>query len=118
MANYYQKIERQFHALGDPTRLAIIMRLCDQGHLPVGDVAKPFEMKLPSLMKHLAILEASELIVTKKSGRVRTCHLRADTIRSLSEWFTDRRALWEQRLDQLEAFLEEPDPTPWKGETS
>jgi DNA-binding transcriptional ArsR family regulator len=72
MANHSAQLNSVFNALADPTRRAIVMRLC-QSDASVGELAKPFDMALPSLMKHVRILESCGLVETEKIGRVRTC---------------------------------------------
>ena len=71
------KLDHVFGALSDATRRAIVMRLCD-GEASVGELAKPFEMALPSLMKHIRILESSGLVASEKIGRVRMCSLQTE----------------------------------------
>ena len=93
-----------FQALGDPTRRAILRRL-GTGSAPVGDLAKPFDMALPSFMKHIAALEQSGLIRTSKSGRVRTCTIEKATFDAVEDWLADQRRLWNERTDRLEAFV-------------
>jgi DNA-binding transcriptional ArsR family regulator len=105
MAQYSPpRLDDLFSALSDATRRAIVMRLCD-GEASVGELAAPFEMALPSLMKHLRVLESSGLIETEKSGRVRTCRLRATALAPAEEWLQAQRALWESRLDRFEAYV-------------
>ncbi|WP_055045350.1 ArsR/SmtB family transcription factor [Devosia sp. A16] len=93
-----------FQALADPTRRAILTQL---GHGPaaVGELAKPFDMALPSFMKHVAALEQSGLIRTSKSGRVRTCTLERGTFALVDRWLGQQRRLWSERTDRLEAFV-------------
>jgi DNA-binding transcriptional ArsR family regulator len=62
-------------------------------------------MSLPAVHHHLALLEAAGVIVTSKTGRVRTCRLDAKTLRKAEDWFARRRAMWERRLDALDAYL-------------
>ncbi len=81
------------------------MRLCD-GATSVGELAKPFDMALPSLMKHLRVLETSGLIVSEKTGRVRTCALQPEALETIESWAATQRAIWQQRLDQLETYIE------------
>jgi len=105
MDNQNLQLDRCFYALADPTRMAVIDRLCDDGSASVGELAQPFDMALPSFMKHLRVLETCGLIETTKIGRVRTCRIRPDTMKRAADWLTDRRALWERRLDRLDAYL-------------
>lgn len=112
MAYQDASLPRLFHALADPTRLAVVERLCD-GPAPVGELAQPFDMALPSFLKHIKVLQGAGLVVTAKDGRVRTVTLNPDRIADAAAWFRDRRALWGGRMDRLEAFLgNTEDPAP------
>lgn len=99
------QLDRVFGALSDATRRAIVMRLCE-GEASVGELAKPFDMALPSLMKHIAILESSGLVASEKIGRVRTCTLRSEALETVEDWAAAQRELWALRLDRLEAYVE------------
>lgn len=105
MANYSSNLDTVFHALSDPTRRGVINQLA---HAPasVKELAAPYDMALPSFMKHLAVLEDCGLITSKKVGRVRTCAIRAKALSKAERWFEDQRALWEGRLDRLDAYLD------------
>ena len=103
MAN---QLHTQFQALADPTRLAVVERLMS-GPASVSELATPFDMALPTFTKHLGVLERSGLIQSKKVGRVRTCSIETKAIRQIEDWFSDRRALWEVKLDRLALHLEE-----------
>lgn len=104
MANNKQSIDVLFHALGDPTRRAVVERL-SHGAASVRELAKPFPMALPSFMKHLTVLEKSNIITSKKVGRVRTCYLQPSALDRVDGWLRDRRTIWESRLDALEHYL-------------
>ena len=93
-----------FQALADPTRRTIIDRLC-RGEASVSELAKPLSMSLPAVVQHLQVLEASGLVRSEKSGRVRTCRIEAKALRSAEHWISERRALWERRLDSLGEYL-------------
>jgi DNA-binding transcriptional ArsR family regulator len=93
-----------FQALADPTRRAVLGRL-GQGPASISELAKPFDMALPSFMKHIHLLEESGWIQTHKEGRVRTCALRKKPFAAIESWLADQRALWEGRTDRLEAFV-------------
>lgn len=80
------------------------MRLC-AGEASVGELAEPFEMALPSFMKHIHVLELSGLVQSEKSGRVRTCRLSPDALVGAEDWFQHQRAIWEVRLDRFEAYV-------------
>ncbi len=105
MDNHYATLDTVFHALADPTRRAVIQRL-GQGSATVSELAKPFDMALPSFMKHIGVLEASGLIGSKKVGRVRTCTLKKQKLAAAERWFDEQRALWESRYDNLDTLLE------------
>ena len=104
MANQLPQLDQVFAALADPTRRAIVMRLC-AGEASVGELAEPFEMALPSFMKHIHVLELSGLVQSEKSGRVRTCRLSPDALVGAEDWFQHQRAIWEVRLDRFEAYV-------------
>lgn len=105
MANQLTQLDHVFGALSDATRRAIVMRLCE-GETSVGELAKPFDMALPSLMKHLRVLETSGLIVSEKIGRVRTCSLQPEALGTIETWAATQRAIWQHRLDRLEHYIE------------
>ena len=104
MANQLSPLDQVFSALADPTRRAIVMRLC-AGEASVGELADPFDMALPSFMKHIHVLETSGLVLSEKSGRVRTCRLSPDALLGAEDWFQRQRAIWEARLDRFEAYV-------------
>lgn len=98
-------LHTSFHALGDPTRLAVVERLME-GPASVSDLARPYPMALPAFTKHLGVLERAGLIRSEKTGRVRTCFIHPPAIREIDQWLTDRRAMWEGRLDRLARHVE------------
>lgn len=104
MAHYKHALNDVFGALSDPTRRAVVMRLCE-GDASVGELAKPFDMALPSLMKHIRILESSGLVATEKTGRIRTCTLQAEALETIETWLAAQKAIWAQRLDRLEVYV-------------
>jgi DNA-binding transcriptional ArsR family regulator len=99
-------IDRVFHALGDPTRRALVEKL-SEGPISVSRLAAPLAITLAAVVQHLQILEQSGLIHTQKVGRVRTCRMEPAAIRTAEQWFAERRAFWEKRLDRLADFLSE-----------
>jgi DNA-binding transcriptional ArsR family regulator len=99
-------VARIFNALGDPTRRAIVERV-SKGPVSVSDLAKPFNMSLAAVVQHVQVLEAGGLVRTKKSGRIRTCYLQAKGFDLASRWITNRKSLWNSRLDALGALLDE-----------
>lgn len=104
MAQYQQELNGVFHALADPTRRAVLGRL-GQGPASISELAGPFDMALPSFMKHIRLLESSGWIRTEKAGRVRTCVIERQQFTVAESWLTDQRALWEGRTDRLEEFV-------------
>lgn len=94
-----------FYALADPTRRAIVGRL-GRGPESVSTLAAPFEMALPSFMKHLSVLERSGVIRSNKAGRVRTCELVPKALSEAEQWIAEQRAVWESRTDRMAAFVE------------
>ncbi len=100
--------DRVFHALGDPTRRAIIEKL-SQGPVSVSTLAEPLDMTLAAVVQHLQILEESQLIRTEKTGRVRTCQIEPKGFALVEKWINDRRTLWERRFDRLGEMLAEPE---------
>lgn len=105
MANYNAAVSEVFHALADPTRCAIIGAL-SSGALTVSALAAPFDMALPSLMKHLTVLERSGLIRSHKLGRTRTCELVPQRLSQAEQWIAEQRAVWEARSDRMVDFVE------------
>ncbi len=105
MENYHTSLDAAFHALADPTRRAVISRLA-RGPTPVKELAEPFDMGLPSFMKHLRILEQDGLIYSEKVGRVRTCRVNMEKLTSAESWFSEQRALWQARTDRLADYVE------------
>lgn len=99
-------LDTLFQALADPTRRAVIGRL-GRGAASVGDLAAPFEMALPSFMKHVHMLEAAGLIRTRKEGRVRYCEIDEARLAAVGSWLEEQRAIWESRTDRLERFVVE-----------
>ena len=93
-----------FQALADPTRRAVVGRL-GRGPASVGELAAPFDMALPSFMKHIRMLEESGLIRTNKTGRVRTCEIDRLRLAAVDSWLAEQRAIWEGRTDRLEQFV-------------
>lgn len=102
------EIGRVFHALGDPTRRAIVERLSAQS-LTVSEIAAPLRITLTAVTQHLQILEKCELVETQKVGRVRSCRLASTGLDTLDRWVRERRREWEERLDRLGEILAEDD---------
>lgn len=101
-----QCLNRLFSALGDPTRRAIVARLARDDGLSVSELAAPFEIKLPAVMKHLDILEEVGLIRRAKQGRTVTVELSPRPLRTAMDWMERCERVWEGRLDRLARFAE------------
>jgi DNA-binding transcriptional ArsR family regulator len=106
MPNKAVQLDRVFRALGDPTRRAVLGRL-SSGPAAVSELARPFDMALPSFTQHLAVLENCGLVRSRKAGRVRTVQLVPQPLQAAEGWMVEQRALWERRLDQLDDYLKE-----------
>ena len=104
MDNLSPRLDLVFGALADPTRRAVLQRL-GEGDASIGELARPFDMALPSLMKHVRVLEAVGLVESHKIGRVRTCRLKPAAMSDAEHWLAEQRAVWEARLDRLEAYV-------------
>jgi DNA-binding transcriptional ArsR family regulator len=109
MENLPPSLDAAFHALADPTRRAVVSRLM-KGPAPVKELAAPFEMGLPSFMKHLRVLEDDGLISSEKVGRVRTCRINAEKLAAAESWLSEQRALWQARTDRLADYVENQMP--------
>jgi DNA-binding transcriptional ArsR family regulator len=107
-------IDRLFHALGDPTRRAILDRV-NRAPMTVTRLADALGVTLTAVGQHLQILEDCGLVQTEKLGRVRTCSIHHAGFDALERWIRDHRTAWELRLDRLADFLAESDkPAPWR----
>jgi len=100
-------LDRTFGAIADPTRRAILGRLA-HGEASVKELAAPFHMSLPALMKHLDVLERAGLLRRHKTGRVNRCQLVAEPLSEAAGWLAAYQPFWEAKLDALEAFLSRP----------
>jgi len=98
-------LDRTFHALSDPTRRAMVQRL-SRGPATVTELAKPLAISLPAVMQHLRVLEDSGVVTSRKQGRVRTCQVEPKALNAAERWITERRELWERRLDRLGEYLD------------
>lgn len=104
MDQYQEQLDGLFLALADPTRRAVLGRL-GRGAASISDLARPFDMALPSFMKHIHLLEDTGLIRTRKEGRVRTCTIERERFAVVERWLSVQRAIWEGRTDRLEQFV-------------
>src|SRR6202050_5554929 len=100
-------LDRIFAALDDSTRRALLARLAEQPDLSVSDLAAPFAVSLPAIMKHLGVLSDAGLVAREKTGRVVACRLDAEPMRDAFEWLNRYEKFWSERLNRLAAFLEE-----------
>lgn len=101
-------IDQVFHALGDPTRRALLEQL-SIGPASASSLAQPRGISIAAVVQHLKILEQSELVKSRKAGRVRMCSINPAGLTRAGQWINARRAMWEQRLDRLGDILGEPD---------
>ena len=95
-----------FAALADPTRRAILARLM-QGETNVSELAAPFQMSLPAVTKHLRVLERAGLVRKGRDAQRRPCRIEAQPLKEATDWMAQYRQFWEQRLDRLDAYLQE-----------
>ena len=95
-----------FAALADPTRRAILARLA-AGEATVTELAAPFDMSLPGISKHLKVLERAGLIARGREAQWRPCRLEAAPLKDVSDWVERYRRFWEERLDRLDAYLQQ-----------
>lgn len=93
-----------FHALSHSTRRKVLEQL-SVGPATVSELAAPFDMKLPSFVQHLSVLEQSRLVKSKKRGRVRTYEIVPERFQAAFDWLSERRQLWESRLDRLDQYV-------------
>ncbi len=93
-------------ALADPTRRAILARL-GRGEATVLELAAPFDLKLPTVSKHLKVLQRAGLITQGRKAQWRPCRLEAAPMKDVSDWLETYRHLWEERLDHLDEYLRE-----------
>jgi len=99
-------LTQTFSALADPTRRAILARLIS-GEASVTELSKPFKMSMPAVSKHLKVLERAGLIARSREAQWRPCRLEAKPLKQVSDWVEEYRQIWEQRLDRLDAYLQD-----------
>jgi len=97
-------LDRIFHALADPTRREIL-RLASTGPRSVTDLARPFDISLAAISKHIQVLEGARLVVREKRGRTATARLNGEAMKTAAQWLAEYRRFWGERLDALEAML-------------
>ena len=108
------ELDRTFAALSDATRRALLMRLADDEAVSVSDLAQPFSMSLPAVMKHLDVLSDAGLVTRTKAGRIVSCKLEAAPMEEAMHWLYRYQRFWTSQLDRLAAFVEDNSwpPTP------
>ncbi len=115
MVNYQDPaLDRTFAALADPTRRALLAQL-RQRSLSVSELARPFAISLPAVMKHLDVLTSAGLVSRTKTGRVVGCTLTAAPMERANDWLDHYRQCWEQRLDRLDDYLRDIQSKRKKG---
>jgi DNA-binding transcriptional ArsR family regulator len=106
MVNYQQRLDRTFAALVDPTRRAILAHLERKESASISELAEPFRIKLPAVMKHLDVLADAGLLTRSKSGRTVTVRLKAQPMREAMEWLRAYERFWSPRLDRLASYAQ------------
>src|SRR3954471_5352234 len=107
MVKYQEDVlDRTFAALSDPTRRALLARLGGRESLSVSELAQPFSMSLPAIMKHLDVLSDAGLIAREKTGRTVACRLTAQPMEQAMQWLNRYQRFWSDNLDRLGDFLE------------
>ena len=111
------QLSSTFAALADPTRRAILARLA-LGETSVTELAKPFEMSMPAVSKHLKVLERAGLIARGREAQWRPCRLEAGPLKEAASWIEEYRRFWEQSLDRIDAYLREIQAARTKSKTN
>jgi DNA-binding transcriptional ArsR family regulator len=106
MVNHQATLDRVFGALGDPTRRAILARLEREGGVSVSELASPFAIKLPAVMKHLNVLDEAGLITRTKAGRIVTVRLAPDPMKQAMDWLRRYERFWSASIDRLTVYAE------------
>lgn len=106
MVNNQIRLNRTFEALTDPTRRAILARLEREDSASISELAEPFAIKLPAVMKHLGVLEEAGLITRSKAGRTVTVRLSPEPMKAAMEWLRRYERFWSANLDRLSAYAE------------
>jgi DNA-binding transcriptional ArsR family regulator len=104
MSNHDPKLDLLFHALSDPTRRQMLTRLA-RGPAAVTELAAPTGLKLPTVLRHLSVLEAAGLVATQKDGRVRSCAFQPQALSPMHDWLEEQRRVWDARLDRLDDYV-------------
>lgn len=106
MVRFQSTLDRTFAAVSDPTRRAMLDRLRRKTRMSIGELAQPFPVSLPAILKHVNVLSTAGLIECRKQGRTVTCRLRARPLRDAARWMERYEQFWTGRLDRLAAFVE------------
>jgi DNA-binding transcriptional ArsR family regulator len=104
----YGSVHETFAALAEPNRLRIVQLLRD-GPQPVGAIGAALQLNQPQVSKHLRVLKAARLVEVEARAQQRLYGLRAEPLRELNDWLAQYRGLWEERMDQLDALVQELD---------
>jgi DNA-binding transcriptional ArsR family regulator len=113
MVEYQEpSLDRTFAALADPTRRALLAQLRERQGLSVSELARPFGVSLPAIMKHLDVLSDAGLIARQKTGRTVSCRLTAGPMEQAVDWLNRYQRFWSRQLHRLAAFVEEESWTP------
>jgi DNA-binding transcriptional ArsR family regulator len=119
MVNYQEAVlDRTFAALADPTRRALLARLDRDQSVTVSDLARPFPVSLPAIMKHLDVLTDAGLVQRAKTGRTVSCRLTPAPMEQAMNWLAHYERYWTEQLDRLAAFLEEDQWQPSPASSS
>ena len=103
------ELHQVFAALSDPTRLAIVERLLQEGEKSAGDLAEPFAMSKPAISRHIKVLEASGLIERRVVRQFRLCRIRPEALASVTSWVDEQRRFWNTSFDRLERLMDGKD---------
>ena len=101
-----EDLDRAFGALADPTRRAMVTKLGHGETCTISELAEPFDMSLPAVMKHIGVLENAGLLSREKTGRTVHCRLNPAPMREAMDWLEETQRFWEKRLDALASFVE------------
>ncbi len=99
------ELDRIFFALSDRTRRSMLQQLAQKDDLSVSELAAPFQMSLPAVLKHLKVLSRAGLLSEVKNGRVKRCHLQADGLAAAHQWTEHYKKFWTNKFDELEEYL-------------
>jgi DNA-binding transcriptional ArsR family regulator len=114
MVNYKERLNNTFMALGDPTRRAILTQLERSDGASISELAQPFPIGLPAVMKHLDVLTNAGLVTRSKSGRTVSVRLRSQPMREAMEWLRRYERFWSGSLDRLTSYAESKEATASK----